>query len=430
MARLPVPGSDANVWGDVLNNFLLAEHNADGTLKIAATVAAKADDSTVVHKAGDTMTGVLSVPGGTVTPLDWVNVKTQGAKGDGATDDTAAIQNAINAGGATYFPTGTYMVSGLTLQAKTVLMGTGSGTYSGFVGAGVSAIKLINGSNSPVITIPAGAGAGRITDLEIDGNKNGQTAGLPQGILFAAAGSAQESQWRIERCFVHATRGTGIEIQSNRQANRIRDCAIYGTGYYGIECSASDQILTGNLIGVCFLDGVLVNQTVIHIFAGDIFSNRNGVNITASARGCMITNTGIDRNNQAGIYCAGAGVSVTGCTFHTNSQTADGTYPNIQITDQFSAADAINVTGCSFWKDSGYANLPDYHIRLDNTATAGVVACGAQTASSRSGFINAPSRSGPLVSKPAITGSRGGNAALTSLLTALASLGIVTDSTT
>jgi len=33
MSRLPTPGSDNGVWGDVLNDFLLVEHNTDGTLK-------------------------------------------------------------------------------------------------------------------------------------------------------------------------------------------------------------------------------------------------------------------------------------------------------------------------------------------------------------------------------------------------------------
>lgn len=33
MARLPVPGSDNGTWGDVLNEFLGIEHNADGTQK-------------------------------------------------------------------------------------------------------------------------------------------------------------------------------------------------------------------------------------------------------------------------------------------------------------------------------------------------------------------------------------------------------------
>ena len=38
-ARLPTPGSDDGTWGDVLNDFLNVEHNADGTLKKAADLA-------------------------------------------------------------------------------------------------------------------------------------------------------------------------------------------------------------------------------------------------------------------------------------------------------------------------------------------------------------------------------------------------------
>jgi parallel beta-helix repeat protein len=44
MARLPIPGSDNGTWGDILNDFLDVEHNADGSLKNAARssdVAAK-----------------------------------------------------------------------------------------------------------------------------------------------------------------------------------------------------------------------------------------------------------------------------------------------------------------------------------------------------------------------------------------------------
>lgn len=52
MSRLPVPGSDDGVWGDVLNDFLSVEHNADGSLKVAGTLASKADDSAVVHRTG------------------------------------------------------------------------------------------------------------------------------------------------------------------------------------------------------------------------------------------------------------------------------------------------------------------------------------------------------------------------------------------
>jgi sugar lactone lactonase YvrE len=55
---------------------------------------------------------------------DWVNVHTLGVAGDGTTDDTAAIQKAIDAHRVLYFPSGHYIVRDtLTLKPDTVLIG-------------------------------------------------------------------------------------------------------------------------------------------------------------------------------------------------------------------------------------------------------------------------------------------------------------------
>jgi len=35
MSRLPQPGGDVDTWGDVLNNYLLQQHNPDGTHKVS-----------------------------------------------------------------------------------------------------------------------------------------------------------------------------------------------------------------------------------------------------------------------------------------------------------------------------------------------------------------------------------------------------------
>lgn len=66
MARLPIPGSDSGTWGAILNDFLLREHNADGTLKIRndgaldieAATAAKAG---IIKLAGD-LGGTYNAP--------------------------------------------------------------------------------------------------------------------------------------------------------------------------------------------------------------------------------------------------------------------------------------------------------------------------------------------------------------------------------
>jgi hypothetical protein len=55
---------------------------------------------------------------------EWVNVHALGVKGDGATDDTAALQQAIDAHRALYFPGGHYVVRDtLTLKPDTALIG-------------------------------------------------------------------------------------------------------------------------------------------------------------------------------------------------------------------------------------------------------------------------------------------------------------------
>ncbi|MBV54163.1 MAG: hypothetical protein CL816_08955 [Coxiellaceae bacterium] len=55
---------------------------------------------------------------------DVVNVKDYGATGDGSTDDSTAIQNAINAGGNIFFPSGSYKIgSSINLASNIKLFG-------------------------------------------------------------------------------------------------------------------------------------------------------------------------------------------------------------------------------------------------------------------------------------------------------------------
>lgn len=77
---------------------------------------------------------------------DTVSVKDFGAVGDGATDDTTAIQNALDSSTALYFPAGTYNVNlQLTASDKAItLLGDG---------IGLSIIKWVTGSLSSGISI-------------------------------------------------------------------------------------------------------------------------------------------------------------------------------------------------------------------------------------------------------------------------------------
>lgn len=51
MTRLPTPGGDRDTWGEVLNQFLSVEHQADGTLKRAGDIAQAQADAQAAQSA-------------------------------------------------------------------------------------------------------------------------------------------------------------------------------------------------------------------------------------------------------------------------------------------------------------------------------------------------------------------------------------------
>lgn len=137
----------------------------------------------------------------------WVNVHTVGVKGDGSTDDTAALQAAIDRHQALFLPSGTYRVTGsLTLRPNTVLIGMNPGTTqialgdgsAAFDGAGdplgvlvaprggtniVSAISVGTGINNPRaagVVWMAGA-ASMLDDVSFPGRGAGAARGIGPG---------------------------------------------------------------------------------------------------------------------------------------------------------------------------------------------------------------------------------------------------------
>jgi hypothetical protein len=108
----------------------------------------------------------------------WVNIKAHGAKGDGISDDTQAIRNAIENYRTIYLPQGIYRVTDtIVLKPDTILIGlnpistrisilNNTEAFSGF------------GPPKPVVDVPGG-GVNVITGIGIDtGARNTRAAGI------------------------------------------------------------------------------------------------------------------------------------------------------------------------------------------------------------------------------------------------------------
>jgi len=99
----------------------------------------------------------------------WVNMRSLGAKGDGLTDDTVAIQEAIAAHRTLYFPIGQYLVSdSIVLKPDTVLIGLHPSVTRIFIADATPAYQGV-GAGKPLLEAPQG-GANMVTGIGLYAN--------------------------------------------------------------------------------------------------------------------------------------------------------------------------------------------------------------------------------------------------------------------
>lgn len=104
MARLPVSGTDAGAWGNILNEFLLTEHNSDGTLKVRndinlinTKVDSSVPSSAKGQPGGYAPLGTDSKIASTYLPASVLDrIQIDGIIADGTTDNGPIIQTVLN----------------------------------------------------------------------------------------------------------------------------------------------------------------------------------------------------------------------------------------------------------------------------------------------------------------------------------------------
>jgi len=337
-----------------------------------------------------------------------------GAKGDNVTDDTAAIQAAIDAaaaavggsapaGGVVYLPPGKYRVSQLTMRAGTILRGASSGSYpDNNAIPGVSVLERIASTNLDLIAIPDGVNFCRIFDLAIDGNKNNNTSG--DGLHLADGAAGQESQIIIERCYFHDSPGSNLYLGHNRRANKVISGVFNYAGVDGITTSGSDNIIRNCIIGSNARAGICLGTTITqnwaasgspfaaaveHVVDNDIYGNAVGIALAQSTSDCMVFGNGIDRNTKQGLTVYDGTSNVIECnSFHSNGTLANNTYAHIDVGANVAA---VGIHGNNFGPlDAGVTNNASFCVNYGG-ATGGIIGGNigiADATASAGGLIN------------------------------------------
>lgn len=170
-----------------------------------------------------------------------VNAKWFGAKGDGITDDTTAVQAAITAADNVFLPGGTYKITTtLTIPSDRKVFGLGSSTVL-LVAANIAAITLT--SVSRIV----------LRDFKINGQRLTYTSASNGGISAPASGTGI-NDIVIQNVQMTAIGGAGIIIlgQSGNQSNRIKivGCKIEDCGAHGIltQDYVNDVEIVGNYV--------------------------------------------------------------------------------------------------------------------------------------------------------------------------------------
>jgi hypothetical protein len=328
----------------------------------------------------------LSIGGSVFT-----NVRDAGALGDGTTDDSAAIQSAIDSvnsagGGIVFFPAGTYgAATSINLKAKVSLMGAGRR---------VSMLKALSGITTAVVLGTTGNSVTDviITDLGVDGNfSGGPSVG---GIQCTAINRIQ-----VRNCYVTSTGTAGIVIQSSSDKCTVVDNVIENTGLgsassgFGIrftnstQCEASrNRVIDSAGVGIsvggsttgtpetrvignwirtngsgfeCIIIDTLSDRSVVE---GNICMDGDDQGINIAAKDCAVVGNTVSGASRHGILVTGINCTLTGNICKNSSQEVSGsTYGGISI-----QANGAVASGNRCYDDQG-TKTQNYGIKVTGT---------------------------------------------------------------
>jgi hypothetical protein len=359
-----------------------------------------------------------SYPWYDVTHSDW------GATGDGVTDDTTSIQNAINAAeaagfGVIFLPGGTYKVTSLTVESSGIMimgsgvdvsviktssttadiitLGDGSTTYNNIT------VKDLTIDTSVVRTAGAAIELNKINRVILDNIKTDSqifSINAPSGVTNTSIFIN-----RFELRQQVATTGVGISLDGDIHDIYINELIMNTTGSdpgIGIRMTAANRVWitnshlinagkgiyifpgAGDTVDRVFIEntevasgddnGFLIDSnaatsTVTNIVLDGLLVKENalnGIQVTGDASavldGIYIDDCQVLGNTQDGISIGeGINIEIASCNIGGNSKGSSGTYHGIDIS---AGVSQWSVKNCKSGQQAGEADEQGYGINI------------------------------------------------------------------
>lgn len=318
----------------------------------------------------------------------WIDVKSEGAVGDGSTDDTTAIQAALDAvstttGGMVFFPPGRYRVTSTLVvrRHRTTLAGVGPGHWA------TNATHTQSGSRLEAGGTLSGGPLLRVQDT---GNTQPVFGTTLRDLTLDGMGTATGPgiHWRSYRSVIDnvhvyrfATHGIHFEgygswglYETDARLIEVAECG--GSGVY-IGTGSADLHFIHPVIFDCGVN-MRVESSSAQVTGAHLYNaTTNNLLFNGNGSRSKFANCKIEGAEQHGVVIdtTNGGISdiqFTGCNFSQNGEGANNTYDQIHVTGPSGVACSRPVlTGCVITHKSG--NLPRYGLNLGSNVQGGVV---------------------------------------------------------
>ena len=464
-ALTPSAGDAVNVLG-----YYAAGDRGGGTFYYDSAASAAGNGGTVIAPTAGSGRWIRAHYGE-------LSVKCFGAKGDGVTNDTAAFAAAIAAIDYIIIPSGTYLVDNITIDRNINIRGTGRKTTKIVVQSYTTyqtikcGVLCRGAASSPSLTDLASLSG---VDIEITSAEAGQVGllitrklnvsdtyihGAPgDGVYFRSVAPSSEAPYfcRFDSVWMKHNGGNGCTITENCNGQIFYNCQWSSNSGHGLH-----QLITGNGQVAAVYSTILIGgQAAYNDLHGIYFQNGSnneiygtyaelnsdvdggqpktgayknvqlGANITRSRMFLGEQGTDIDIELTIGLNTVIDNFVAIGGKVLTPSNSIDVGVENVGSGKAVVFRGAANCVHKIAFRETTADRVRFQYDGATNNVTFDAWTTGNAwstvmtiTRDATVSFFGATPQG-----KQTVSGSRGGNEALASLLTALSNLGLITDS--